>query len=95
VFTTPTGTPIDPRNCTRVVQRECDRAGLPPIRLHDLRHGCVSVLLDLGVPPRTVMEIVGHATLEMTMTVYAHVSLDAMRTALDQFGGLLDEEPDA
>jgi integrase len=95
VFTTPIGTPIDPRNCTRLVQTERRRAGLPPIRLHDLRHGCVSVLLDLGTPPRTVMEIVGHSTMEMTMTVYGHVSLDGMRSALDQFGGLLDDESDA
>ncbi|WP_112736781.1 tyrosine-type recombinase/integrase [Micromonospora noduli] len=59
--------------------------------MHDLRHGCVSVLLALGVPPRTVMDIVGHSTLEMTMTVYGHVSLDDKRAALDQLGGLLDD----
>ncbi|MFI7490798.1 hypothetical protein ACIBXA_20690 [Micromonospora echinaurantiaca] len=51
VFTTPIGTPLDPRNCTRLVQDQCVAAGLPAIRLHDLRHGCVSVLLALGVPP--------------------------------------------
>ncbi len=38
------------------------------------------------------MEIVGHSTLEMTMTVYGHVSLDDKRAALDQFGDLLDDE---
>jgi integrase len=90
VFTAPIGTPVDPRNCTRVVQLECARTGLPPIRLHDLRHGCVSVLLSLGVPPRTVMEIVGHSTMEMTMTVYGHVTLKDKRAALDQLGDLLD-----
>ncbi|MEU9828420.1 tyrosine-type recombinase/integrase [Micromonospora chersina] len=94
VFTTPIGTSLDPRNCTRIVQDQCATAGLPAIRLHELRHGCVSVLLALGVPPpRTVMDIVGHSTLEMTMTVYGHVSLDDKRAALDQLGGLLDEEP--
>jgi hypothetical protein len=51
VFTTPIGTPVEPRNCTRVVQTQYDRAGLPAIRLDDLRHGCVTVLLALGVPP--------------------------------------------
>lgn len=90
IFTTPIGTPIDPRNCTRMVQAAVRRAGLPAVRLHDFRHGCVSVLLALGVPPGTVMEIVGHATLEMTMNVYAHVSLDDKRSALDQLGELLD-----
>ena len=92
VFTTPIGTPIDPRNCTRVVQDQCKAAGLPAIRLHDLRHGCVSVLLALGVPPRTVMAIVGHSTLEMTMNVYGHVTLDDQRAALDQLNDLLDDD---
>jgi integrase len=75
-----------------MVQAAVRRAGLPAVRLHDFRHGCVSVLLALGVPPRTVMEIVGHTTLEMTMNVYAHVSLDDKRSALDQLGELLDGE---
>ncbi|MFG2101327.1 hypothetical protein ACGFJ5_12040 [Micromonospora echinaurantiaca] len=48
VFTTPIGTPLDPRNCTRLVQTEREAAGLPAIRLHDLRHGCVAALLALG-----------------------------------------------
>ncbi|WP_255562264.1 hypothetical protein [Micromonospora sp. S4605] len=39
-----------------------------------------------------MMDIVGHSTLEMTMTVYGHVSLDDSRAALDQLGGLLDDE---
>ncbi len=91
VFTTPIGSAIDPRNCTRIVLEECERAGVRRVRLHDFRHGCVSVLLSLGVPPRTAMEIVGHSTLEMTMTVYGHVSLDDMRTAMDRLGELVDE----
>jgi integrase len=90
VFTTPIGTPIDPRNCTRVLQLAVERADLPKIRLHDLRHGCVSVLLALGVPPRTVMDIVGHSTLEMTVS--GHVSVDDKRAALDQLGDLFVEE---
>lgn len=91
VFTTPIGTPMDPRNCTRVVQKACVAAGLRKVRLHDFRHGCVSVLLELGVPPRTVMEIVGHSALEMTMNVYGHVNLSAKREAMDQVGKLFEE----
>ena len=34
------------------------------------------------------MEIVGHTTIEMTMNVYGHVSIDAMRSAMDQLGDL-------
>ena len=91
VFTTPIGTPIDPRNCTRIVQEACRRAGVRVVRLHDLRHGCVSVLLGLGVPPRTAMEIAGHSTIDMTMNVYGHVTLDDKRDALDRLSSLFEE----
>lgn len=64
VFAPSVGTAIDPRNCTRLVQNACRDAGVRTVRLHDFRHGCVSVLLELGVPPRTAMEIVGHTTLD-------------------------------
>jgi integrase len=64
---------------------------MPAVRLHDLRHTRVSMLLTLGVNPHVVMEIVGHAALEMTMNVYGHVALDEQRAALDRLNGLLDE----
>ena len=92
MFTTPIGTPIDPDNCTRIVQDGLQRAGVRVVRLHDFRHGCVSVLLGLGVPPRTAMEIAGHSTMEMTMNVYGHVTLDDKREALDRLGRLFEEE---
>lgn len=92
VFTTAIGTPMDPRNCTRVVQEACRTAGVRVVRLHDFRHGCVSVLLGLGIPPRTAMDIAGHSTIEMTMNVYGHVTLDEKREALDKLGDLFEGE---
>lgn len=86
VFTTPIGTPIDPDNCSKIVKAAVASSGLRSIRMHDFRHGVVSILLSLGVPPRTVMEIAGHSGLEMTMNVYAHVTLEDKRQALDSFG---------
>jgi integrase len=91
VFTTPIGTPIDPRNGTRLFQEQCKTAGVPVVPLHALRHTCVTLLLELGVPPRVVMEIAGHAALEMTMNVYGHVNLESRREALDKLAGLFDE----
>ena len=64
----------------------CSRVRL--VRLHDLRHTCVSLLLSQGVHPRVVMEIVGHSAIEMTMNVYGHVNLETQRRALN---GLDDE----
>ncbi|WP_227486974.1 tyrosine-type recombinase/integrase [Nocardioides malaquae] len=91
VFTTPIGTPIDPDNCSKFVQASLKAAGVRKVRMHDFRHGCVSLLLALGVPPRIVMEIAGHSALEMTMNVYAHVSLDDKRGALNRLGDLFGE----
>jgi integrase len=87
VFTTRHGTPIEPRTVNRMFQTLTAAAGLRPVRVHDLRHGCVSLLLSLGVPPRTVMQIVGHTVMEMTMERYGHVNLDDQREALS----LLDQ----
>ncbi|MEU4514247.1 hypothetical protein AB0G05_32500 [Nonomuraea wenchangensis] len=42
----------------------------------------MSLLLDMGIPPHIVREIVGHSDIEVTMTIYAHASLDEQRKAL-------------
>jgi integrase len=89
VFPSRRGTPMEPDNLRRswsVIRAE---AGLPAVRFHDLRHTCVTLLLDLGVPPHVVREIVGHSAIEVTMTIYAHVSLDEKRKALGKLGEAL------
>ncbi len=87
IFTTRVGTPIEPDNLRRSWYQVRKVLGEPPVRFHDLRHTCVSLLLDLGVAPHTVKEIVGHSAIDVTMTIYAHTSLDSKRAALK----LLDE----
>lgn len=94
VFTTPRGTPVEPRNLSRMFGELADRAGIGQVRLHELRHTCVSLLLALGVHPRVVMEIVGHSAIEMTMNVYGHVALDTQREALGRLDDLLDDGED-
>lgn len=94
VFTSTVGTPLEPRTLTRTFHALCVRLGLRRVRLHDLRHSCVSLLLALGVSPRVVMEIVGHSAIEMTMNVYGHVSLDNQRAALDLLHAQLAEDDD-
>jgi integrase len=44
----------------------------------------VTLLLDLGTPPHVVREIVGHSDIKVTMTIYAHVSLEDKRKALGE-----------
>ncbi len=60
VFTSSVGTPLEPRTSDPHVRTRSGGHGFRRVRLHDLRHTCVSLLLSLGVHPRIVMEIVGH-----------------------------------
>jgi integrase len=53
--------------------REAKRAGLPPVRLHDLRHSVASTLLARDVHPKVVSDMLGHATTALTLDTYSHV----------------------
>jgi integrase len=73
VFTTTIGTPLDDGNLRRAFWALLRKADLPKIRFYDLRHSCASLLLAQGVHPRTVMEILGHSNIAVTMNTYSHV----------------------
>ncbi|UYB40607.1 site-specific integrase [Streptomyces sp. Je 1-4] len=89
VFTTRSGRPIEPRNLNRSFSRLTASAGLRPIRLHDARHGCATLLTAAGVAPRVLMEILGHSQISMTMDVYTHVAQDTQREAISHMDRLL------
>jgi len=67
VFTTPIGTPVDPRSDYREFKKLLGKAGVSHVRLHDLRHTAAGLLLAQGVPARVVMEILGHSQIALTM----------------------------
>src|SRR5215211_889196 len=68
VFTTDTGAPINPSNLRlRSFAPLLKRAGLPHMRFHDLRHTCATVPLSRGVHPKFVQELLGHATIAITL----------------------------
>ena len=69
VFVNENGAPLENATALRQFQKLVKDAGLPRMRLHDLRHSCATLLLSKGVHPRTVMELLGHSTISMTMNV--------------------------
>jgi integrase len=74
IFTTDTGAPINPSNLRqRSFTPLLKRAGLPHMRFHDLRHTCATLLLSRGVHPKFVQELLGHATVAITLDTYSHV----------------------
>jgi integrase len=79
VFTWPDGRPIHPERFSRWFEQHAQAAGLPKIRLHDVRHSDATAALAAGVPAKVVSERLGHATIAITMDTYSHVlpGLDA------------------
>jgi integrase len=74
VFTTDTGAPVNPSNLRqRSFAPLLRRAGLPHVRFHDLRHTCATLLLSKGTHPKFVQELLGHATIAITLDTYSHV----------------------
>lgn len=73
VFCNTTGGPLDPARVRKPFRIALERAGLPNIRVHDLRHSCATLLLSQGVHPKVVQELLGHSTITLTLDTYSHV----------------------
>jgi integrase len=89
VFTGRYGTPVDPRTLNRKFTARCEAAGVRPITVHDARHTCATLLVDLDVHPRVIMRILRHADQAVTMEIYANASSGATRDALRRLGDVL------
>lgn len=73
--------PPKPGTISQAWKRRCARAGVAGVRLHDLRHRHVSVLLAAGVDVRTVAGRMGHSNPAVTLSVYSHFMRPADRAA--------------
>ena len=88
VFATRLGTPVGRQELVaRSFKPLLLKAGLPCIRFHDLRHTCATLLLGKGVHAKLVQELLGHATISITLDTYSHV-LPGMG---DAAAGAMDE----
>lgn len=91
VFAMENGNPLRPDRVSKDFEDHAVAAGLPKIKLHELRHGACSLLLAAGVPVETVAMILGHASPAVTRQVYAHLlrgpAHAAMQAAVDLVSG--------
>jgi integrase len=66
-----------------------EKASLPPIRFHDLRHTTATLLLSMGTHPKIVQELLGHSQIIVTLEIYSHILPPLQGEAMLQFNALL------
>ncbi|WP_130491636.1 site-specific integrase [Motilibacter rhizosphaerae] len=91
VFTREDGRPLRPEYVTRHFQRLAEEAGLPVIRLHDLRHTNASLALAAGIDIKVVSDRLGHSTTAITADLYTHVDRGVGRSAADRIAAVLSD----
>ena len=90
VFANEVGRPLTPQNLTqRSFLPLLERAGLPRVRFHDLRHTAATLLLAQGVHPKVVQEMLGHSTVSLTLDVYSHVTPTLQSEAAEKMQAVL------
>jgi integrase len=83
VFVTPRGLPVSNAYLTKHFQSLLAAAGLPTMRLHDLRHGAATLLVGAGVHPRVAQQLLRHASSKTTTEIYSHVTAAQERQAAE------------
>lgn len=83
------GAVMYPTTPTAWLRKMIKKAGLPPARVHDLRHMSATLLITAGVPVRVVSDRLGHARTSITQDVYAHVLRRSDAEAAEIFDRLL------
>jgi integrase len=90
IFCMPDGSPIDPDGLTQRFERHVRQAGLPRIRLHDLRHTHATLALAAGVHPKVVQERLGHSSIVVTLDTYSHAIPALQEDAAARLAALVD-----
>ena len=83
------GGPIRPQRLTAAVRRIARENGLPPVRLHDLRHGAASLALAAGADLKAVQDLLGHASIVLTADTYTSVLPEVGRAAAEGVATLI------
>lgn len=92
MFTDRYGDHLTPDQFLTHFQALTKQAGLPPVRLHDLRHGAATLARTAGVDLKTVSAMLGHSSVTITADIYTSVVDEAKREAANLIADLLAAE---
>src|SRR5439155_15686728 len=88
-FTNPDGTPLHPAAVTGTFEQLAYLADLPPIRLHDLRHGAATLLLAAGHHMKVVQETLGLSSITIAADTYTSVLPELARRSAEDVAALI------
>ena len=92
VFVRENGEPLHPETITSTFASLATGAGVPRIRLHDLRHTSASLALAAGIHPKVVSERLGHSSIAITLDLYSHVAPSLQAEAADKIGRVIFDD---
>lgn len=76
--------PVEPRTMQYRFARILDNADLPSVHFHSLRHAFASGCIALGFDVKTLSEILGHSSIELTLNRYVHSSMERKKACMDR-----------
>lgn len=80
---------LSPDSVSNMLKRVLERAGIPKVRFHDLRHTFATIALQNGVDIKTVSGMLGHFSAGFALDTYAHVTTSAQKEAAMTMGNVL------
>jgi integrase len=89
VFPTEAGTPVDPSNLSRDLDRLTRAGDLGHVRPYDLRHTCATLMASAGTPLERVADVLGHNGIGMARMVYTHATAPTVTAAVGPMGDAL------
>lgn len=90
VFDRGDGNLVAQNTVARAHQRYAAEAGVPIIRMHDLRHTAATLLLEAGTHVKIVSDLLGHSQIATTLGIYTHVSMEVQSGATQALADVLD-----
>ncbi len=90
VFCRENGAPHRPNDVRQRFHKLSDAAGLPRVRVHDLRHLAATIMITVGVPLALVSKTLRHSRTGITADLYGHLTREAATAAADALGATLD-----
>ena len=99
VFPDLTGGYLNPIHVLRMFKKILERAELPHMHFHDLRHSAATILISMGINPKVIQELLGHSDISITLGIYGHLFPSMQKEIVDKWQGVFgsideDEEDD-